>query len=63
MYRKFRNVPIYKDFPPICPYFLGLGFSSMEENFSYEIQNWDLIQWLRSWITVKHFSHLLGKCK
>ena len=23
MYRKFRNVPIFKDFPPICPYFLG----------------------------------------
>ena len=23
MYRKFRNVPIVKDFPPICPYFLG----------------------------------------
>ena len=23
MYRKFRNVPILKDFPPICPYFLG----------------------------------------
>ena len=22
MYRKFRNVPIFKD-PPICPYFLG----------------------------------------
>ena len=24
MYRKFRNVPIFEDFPPICPYFLGL---------------------------------------
>ena len=24
MYRKFRNVPIFKDFPPICPYFLGV---------------------------------------
>ena len=24
MYRKFRNVPIFKDFPPICPYFLSL---------------------------------------
>ena len=24
MYRKFRNVPIFKDFPPICPYFLGI---------------------------------------
>ena len=23
MFRKFRNVPIFKDFPPICPYFLG----------------------------------------
>ena len=23
MYRKFSNVPIFKDFPPICPYFLG----------------------------------------
>ena len=23
MYRKFRNVPIFKDFPPICPYFFG----------------------------------------
>ena len=23
MYRKFRNVPILKDFPSICPYFLG----------------------------------------
>ena len=22
-YRKFRNVPIFKGFPPICPYFLG----------------------------------------
>ena len=21
--RKFRNVPIFKDFPPICPYVLG----------------------------------------
>ena len=24
MYRKFRNVLIFKDFPPISPYFLGL---------------------------------------
>ena len=23
MYRKFRNVPIFKDIPPFCPYFLG----------------------------------------
>ena len=23
VYRKFRNVPIFKDFPPIYPYFLG----------------------------------------
>ena len=23
MYRKFRNAPIFKDIPPICPYFLG----------------------------------------
>ena len=23
MYRKFRNVPLFKDIPPICPYFLG----------------------------------------
>ena len=23
LYRIFRNVPILKDFPPICPYFLG----------------------------------------
>ena len=23
MYRKFMNVPIFKDIPPICPYFLG----------------------------------------
>ena len=23
MYRNFRNVPIFMDFPPICPYFLG----------------------------------------
>ena len=23
MFTKFRNVPIFKDFPPICPYFLG----------------------------------------
>ena len=23
MYRKFRNVPSFKDIPPICPYFLG----------------------------------------
>ena len=23
MYRKFRNIPIFKDIPPICPYFLG----------------------------------------
>ena len=23
IHRKFRNVPIFKDFPPICPYFLG----------------------------------------
>ena len=23
MYRKFRNVPIFKDIPPICSYFLG----------------------------------------
>ena len=22
MYRKFRNVPIFKGIPPICPYFL-----------------------------------------
>ena len=22
MCRKFRNVPIFKNFPPICPYFL-----------------------------------------
>ena len=25
MYRKVSNVPIFKDFPPICPYFL-IGF-------------------------------------
>ena len=23
IYRKFRNVPIFKDIPPICSYFLG----------------------------------------
>ena len=23
MYRKFRNIPIFKDFPLICHYFLG----------------------------------------
>ena len=23
MYKKFRNIPIFKDIPPICPYFLG----------------------------------------
>ena len=23
MYRKFRDIPIFEDFPPICPYFLG----------------------------------------
>ena len=23
MYRKFRNVPSFEDFSPICPYFLG----------------------------------------
>ena len=23
MYRKFRNVPIFEEFSPICPYFLG----------------------------------------
>ena len=23
MYRKFRNVPSFRDFPPICPYFIG----------------------------------------
>ena len=23
MYRKFRNVPIFEDFSPICRYFLG----------------------------------------
>ena len=23
MYKKFRNVPVFKDIPPICPYFLG----------------------------------------
>ena len=23
MYRKFRNVPIFRNCPPICPYFLG----------------------------------------
>ena len=25
MYRKFRNVPILKSFPPICPYMYFLG--------------------------------------
>ena len=32
MYRKFRNVPILKDFPPICPYILGsrLAVASMQ---------------------------------
>ena len=25
MYTKFRNVPIFKDFPPISPYFLGFS--------------------------------------
>ena len=25
MYRKFRNVPIFEDFSPICPYFLGFS--------------------------------------
>ena len=24
MYRKFRNIPIFKDIPPICSYFLGV---------------------------------------
>ena len=23
MYGKFRNVPIFEDFSPMCPYFLG----------------------------------------
>ena len=26
MYRKFRNVPIFKDIPPICSYMYFLGF-------------------------------------
>ena len=25
MYGKFRNYPIFKDFPPICLYFLDFG--------------------------------------
>ena len=29
-YRKFRNVPIFKDFPPICPYFLGFRVGKYE---------------------------------
>ena len=28
MYRKFRNVPIFKDFPHIWPYFLGFRSGS-----------------------------------
>ena len=30
MYRKFRNVPIFKDFPPICRYFLGFRVGKYE---------------------------------
>ena len=30
MYRKFRNVPIFKDFPLICPYFLGFRVGKYE---------------------------------
>ena len=30
MYRKFRNVPIFKDIPPICPYFLGFRVGKYE---------------------------------
>ena len=29
MYRKFRNVPSFKDFPPICPSFLGFRVGKM----------------------------------
>ena len=30
MYRKFWNVPIFKDIPPICPDFLGFRVGKYE---------------------------------
>ena len=30
LYRKFRNVPIYKHIPPICPYFLRFRVGKYE---------------------------------
>ena len=30
MYTKCRNVPIFKDFAPICPYFLGFRVGKYE---------------------------------
>ena len=32
MYRKFRNVPIFEDFSPICPYFLGFRFGKYDSD-------------------------------
>ena len=66
MYRKFRNVPIFKDFPPICPYFLGFKVGKFElVNICREgIRGWaekvhmlTMMQW--SNLTMFMFQHSL----
>ena len=41
MYRKFRNVPTFKDIPPICPYFLGFRVGKYALDVAPEIE----VQW------------------
>ena len=51
MYRKIRNVPIFKDIPPICPYFLGFRVGK------YEIREGLILQFCDVFITLN--SHVL----
>ena len=37
MYKKFRNVPSFKDFPPICPYFLGFRVGKYGKHWRVEV--------------------------
>ena len=50
MYRKFRNVPIFEDFSPICPYFLGFRvgkYVNVVINFplNWEVLSFAKIEW------------------
>ena len=55
MYRKFRNVPICKDFPPICPYFLGFRVGKYDSAIFCEME-WDMAFPWHVWFFMKTFS-------